>query len=130
MEPIAGDASLGDILEEDREPASVRENAIVEPAIVRRVVRFDLMRLPVGHGELVLLLERLPDAFRELGPDVLADQRLRVAAEHMSGVRVDVRVSPLRVEGDEAVARGLEHARERVAQLLALAATPDQLCDE
>ena len=74
-QPIFGGAPLGDVLHEDREPARVRKNPILEPAIEVRRVRLDLTRFPFGEGALILEPERLADALGELGPDVLSDQR-------------------------------------------------------
>jgi hypothetical protein len=129
-EALLGFASFGDVLEEDREAAGVRENAVVEPPAVRRVIRFELPRLAFADGAFVLVVERLVDAFGELGPDVFADERRRGSAEHSAGVLVDVAVAPVGVERDESVARGLEHAGEGLAGLLGLAAPADELRDE
>jgi hypothetical protein len=53
-------------------------------------------------------VERLPDPFGELLPDVLADQVGGVAPEHLAGLRVDVEVDPVGAECDEGVADALE----------------------
>src|SRR5687768_11371994 len=127
---IVRDPPVGDVLEEDRDAARIGENAVLEPSIVRRIVCLDLLRCPLRYRPLVCPMEWLADPFGKLGPDVLTDERRRVAFEHPAGVRVHIRVAPIGVERDEPVTRCLEDARQRLTRLLRLTAPADELSDE
>ena len=102
----------GDVLEEDREAARRGVDPVLEPAVPGRVVVLELHEHLLGDGPVVRLVEGLADALRELGPDVLADEVLRAAAEELAGPLVDVHVVPVGVERHEGVGDALEDLLE------------------
>ena len=101
--------ALGDVVEIDGQALGRGIDPVLEPAVVRRVVLLQQQRRLLGHRLLVVAREGLVAAFRELAPDVLADQVLRRAPEDLRRLRVDVGVDPVLVERDERIGDALEH---------------------
>jgi hypothetical protein len=104
-----------DILEVDRQAIGRRIDAVLEPAIVRRIVRLEELGFAGRERALVRLVKALPDPFGELGPDVPADELLWSTAEDLGRPGVDVCVDPLTIERDDRIRDALEDHQKFVA---------------
>jgi hypothetical protein len=80
-QPIRRSAALGDVLEEDREPAAYGK---IRFSNHRRTAdsRPRSVAASLGDRALVRAVKRLANAFGKLAPDVLADERRGLATEH------------------------------------------------
>ena len=103
-----GALALADVVKKDRDAAARRVDAVLEPAIVGRVVLLDKHIAAFAHGLLVGMIEGLAHAFGKLGPDMLADEFVAAAPEDLRGVFVHVGVAPIPVERHEGIADALE----------------------
>src|SRR5215468_9991650 len=92
-----------DVVKEDGESIGGRKNTIFVPAMPRLVIVLNLNEPLLSEGLFVRQMEGLPNTFRELRPNVLSNEVLRIPAEESSSLTVQIGVMPVFVESDNRI---------------------------
>ena len=105
-----GTLAVADVLEVDRQPVGVRENAHRVPAVEWREERLEHDRAPLFGRDPELPLDLGAADVGEGLPHHLARQLAGTALHHLLGARVHQHESPVAVERVEGIADAREHA--------------------